>query len=527
MEKNKRIMFLDLMRVIALFMMIQGHTTYDFLDLEIRDGKSAGINLWTSLRGYTAPFFMLVSGAVFTYLMISQAKPDGTNPRIKAGLKRIFSLLFWGYLLNFPLHILGKLFVEDGLNRLKQVNVIETFSAILWISTCVFLYKSLMFERDENQKNIMQSLFRGKAIKHFQYRSSLFRASFFTKEELKKRINSSIVWGVIISIPFLIISNELTKEEIQKALRVDVLHLIAVGLLLIMLVHSFFGVSKKAKIIFFVSIIVMISMLYGINHETLKESKIDIICQFSLVILSILTVINSLSITKTLAQGMTYLMLAFFIVGLFPMVNNIKFGNIPIMIQPYLNNFESVSQFPITPWVGYIMLGAVMGTWLTYEIKKDNFEKNIAWKLALIGCFMLSLSYFGELAEISKYGRSYFWHDSPNLIFHRAGVVVSVGAVLGMLSIFIKRIPMFLSQMTANTLWLYVGHLVIIYQFSKPIMNGLQVPTRFGLFGTILCVVLMFVLMYLQTQIIVMQKKRGGYVAWAKSVFSKKEDTEI
>jgi uncharacterized membrane protein len=63
MEKPKRILFLDLMRVLALFMMIQGHTTYDFLDLSIREGGSVGIKLWTSFRGYTAPFFMLVSGA--------------------------------------------------------------------------------------------------------------------------------------------------------------------------------------------------------------------------------------------------------------------------------------------------------------------------------------------------------------------------------------------------------------------------------------------------------------------------------
>ena len=95
MEKPKRILFLDLMRVLALFMMIQGHTTYDFLDLSIREGGSAGIKLWTSFRGYTAPFFMLVSGAVFTFLMLSQEKSDGSNPRVKAGAKRIVTLLFW------------------------------------------------------------------------------------------------------------------------------------------------------------------------------------------------------------------------------------------------------------------------------------------------------------------------------------------------------------------------------------------------------------------------------------------------
>ena len=97
MEKPQRILFLDLMRVLALFMMIQGHTTYDFLDLAIRDGYSPGIKLWTSLRGYTAPFFMMVSGSVFTFLLLSQQLPDGSNPRVKVGVQRIIVLLFWGY----------------------------------------------------------------------------------------------------------------------------------------------------------------------------------------------------------------------------------------------------------------------------------------------------------------------------------------------------------------------------------------------------------------------------------------------
>jgi hypothetical protein len=53
-----------------------------------------------------------------------------------------------------------------------------------------------------------------------------------------------LVWGVLISIPFLIISNALTIEEKQRALRVDVLHIIALGLLTIMFVYF---ISKHKK----------------------------------------------------------------------------------------------------------------------------------------------------------------------------------------------------------------------------------------------------------------------------------------
>jgi uncharacterized membrane protein len=521
MEKTKRIMFLDLMRVIALFMMIQGHTIYDFLDLEIREGNSTGINIWTSLRGYTAPFFMLVSGAVFTFLMISQAKADGSNPRIKAGLKRIFSLLFWGYMLNFPLHVIVKIFTEDGYNRLKQVNIIETFSTILWISVCLFLYKSLMYERSNNEKRLMKLLFNRKALVHMQFRTSLFRKSYFTTEEIRKRVNSSFFWGLIISIPFLIISNELTQEEIQRAFRVDVLHLIAIGLLLIMLIHSLLTISKSKKALIFGLLLLSLSLYYYGNHFNMAQSNTLGILILLLIIVALIALTNLFITEKKLAQGLTYLLLAVLIIGLYPMVNNVKFDNLHSVIAPYLNTFETGSQFPITPWVSYIMMGAVMGTWLSYEVHKENFERHIGWKLAIIGIFFLSLSYFGDLLEQRQYGQSYYWVDSPNLIYHRIGVVISVGAVMGFISLYIKQIPKVVSQMTRNTLWLYVGHLVIIYQIVKPLIGT---TTRFSLPVTLLCVVLMFFLMYLQTQVIIKQQKKGGYLAWAKSLLRKKSE---
>jgi hypothetical protein len=77
--------------------------------------------------------------------------------------------------------------------------------------------------------------------------------------------------------------------------------------------------------------------------------------------------------------------------------------------------------------------------------------------------------------------------------------------------------------MSRNTLWLYVGHLIIIYQLVKPII-GYQ--TRFNVPVTLLCIVLMFILMYLQTRIIIFIQGKGGYIAFLKSIRKKKELAE-
>jgi hypothetical protein len=175
--------------------------------------------------------------------------------------------------------------------------------------------------------------------------------------------------------------------------------------------------------------------------------------------------------------------------------------------------------FPLTPWLAYIFAGALMGIWLTHEIKHDHFEKWIGVKLAFIGLGFISISELGNMFEIYLHGKSYFWHDSPNLIYHRFGVVLSVGAVMAFISPFINDLPKFVKQMTRNTLWLYVGHLVIIYQIVKPIIGY---KTRFSVPITLVCIVLMFILMYLQTRIIIYIQGKGGYIAFVKGLIKRK-----
>lgn len=465
MEKPKRILFLDLMRVLALFMMIQGHTTYDFLDLSIREGHTPGINLWTSLRGYTAPFFMMVSGAVFTFLMLSQERPDGSNPRVKAGAQRIVTLLFWGYLLNFPIYVIGKIFTKEGLDQFLSVGIGETFLTIFGISLALFLFKSLTAEKDSARKGILKKLFREGALKHTNFREALFNKEFFRTEELKKRLFSSFFYGVLISVPFLIISNLLTIEEKQRALRVDVLHIIAIGLLTIMFVYF---ISRHIRWL----------------------------------------------------MALIYFALLIVIVSLFPILHNVDLAELPIFVAPYLNDFGTKSMFPLTPWLAYMFAGGLMGTWLSFEVKKENFEKVIGFKLAAIGVGFLLLSKLGDAFEVYLYGKSYFWHDSPNLIYHRFGIVMCVGSFMAFLSLVVKDLPKFMKQMSRNTLWLYIGHLIIIYQIVKPIIGY---NTRFSIPVTLLCITLMFILMYLQTRIIIFIQERGGYIAWVKSLLPKKK----
>ncbi len=101
-EKKHRIIFIDLMRAIAVLQMVQGHTTDVLLADNFRNPDSLIYSTWVFLRGMTAPIFMFTAGIVFTYLFQLVNKPFKENPRVKKGVKRGLLLIFLGYLLRYP-----------------------------------------------------------------------------------------------------------------------------------------------------------------------------------------------------------------------------------------------------------------------------------------------------------------------------------------------------------------------------------------------------------------------------------------
>jgi uncharacterized membrane protein len=100
--KPHRIVFLDLLRALAVMMMVEGHTIDVLLLNEYRSNDYLGFKLWQFTRGMTAPIFLLTAGTVFVYLLRSTALPFRDNPRVAKGVKRALLLFALGYLLRFP-----------------------------------------------------------------------------------------------------------------------------------------------------------------------------------------------------------------------------------------------------------------------------------------------------------------------------------------------------------------------------------------------------------------------------------------
>lgn len=101
-EPKHRVIFIDLLRAIAVLQMVQGHTVDVLLSQDLRTAEFAIYNIWHFLRGMTAPIFMFTAGTTFTYLFKSVKKSFLENYRVKKGIRRALLLLFIGYLLRYP-----------------------------------------------------------------------------------------------------------------------------------------------------------------------------------------------------------------------------------------------------------------------------------------------------------------------------------------------------------------------------------------------------------------------------------------
>jgi uncharacterized membrane protein len=119
MVENKRLLFLDFCRSVAIIMMLQGHFISNTLDvypsliarIHIHDNSVPfWFNFWATIRGFTAPLFFIITGTVFTYLLHQELKLNKESywkmTRVKKGVKRVAVLLITGYILQLNLKYL-------------------------------------------------------------------------------------------------------------------------------------------------------------------------------------------------------------------------------------------------------------------------------------------------------------------------------------------------------------------------------------------------------------------------------------
>lgn len=144
-----RIKYLDLLRVFAIFMMVQGHTVDTFLVEKFRSYDYFFYDLWVTLRGYTAPLFFFTSGVILTYLLSNDCSSERKFFRIKKGYLRALQLILIGYLLRFPSHKI----IDFSQVTLEGWKIFFTVDALHLIACGIFLIFTLSVGLDKLKVN--------------------------------------------------------------------------------------------------------------------------------------------------------------------------------------------------------------------------------------------------------------------------------------------------------------------------------------------------------------------------------------
>lgn len=485
-QKPVRLLFLDIMRFIALFMMIQGHTIYAMLDVEIRDGASWGITTWTLFRGYTAPFFMVIAGAVFTFLLLQQDRSlVSGNQRIRKGLLRVLTLLFWGYMLRFQFQFFFEPISQSLLENMIAVDVLHIIGIGLLLVIGIFVL---------TRKNLI--------VLSLTFLTLFFVVSYSSPSITKINFHSEP--GNFISYEQLGIRVDQNTDRYADSLNIFENE----GLIVLDVRPG----SKAAALGFQKNdVIVGMGWEYVCHIEDIpvveSRQKKGTFADFDIV------------------RGMQRIQ--------FPYNYEIGIRPLPTLFTFWLNSVETkslkASSFPIFPWLSYILFGAFFGSLLAWMKDRGTLFKYIEFKLFVIGGLLIALSIIGDNIETDRYGQSNFWGNvegmgaSVNLIFHRIGVVMLVGAFCAFLSRFIKRLPNLMNQMSRNTLWLYVGHLIVLYWIAPLLFDKYGIPIedrRFDVKTTLVLVIMMYALMIIQTLIIERKNKLGSWRCYLGDVFA-------
>jgi uncharacterized membrane protein len=309
-DQKHRVIFIDLMRAIAVLQMVQGHTVAVFLSEELRNTDLPVYAVWYFLRGMTAPIFMFTAGTVFTYLFKSVKKPFGENYRVKKGIRRAFLLIFLGYLLRYP------------------------------------------------------------------------------------------TWKIVDF-------SEVTIEQWQSFLAVDVLQLIGFSLLILLFVLF---IIEKFKLNYTITFIVSSTIIF----------------------------LSS------------------------PFIETINWDSfLPAPVAAYFYS-GSGSLFPLFPFAGYVITGGVLGCYLAQNpmvFKTSRFSLI----LAIFGAAFTLIALLSALILKAHQIQIIDPQAEPNTIFFRMGFVLLLTSVVSYISLRVNKIPQLIIMAGRNTLLIYVIHLVILY----------------------------------------------------------------
>jgi uncharacterized membrane protein len=134
---------------------------------------------------------------------------------------------------------------------------------------------------------------------------------------------------------------------------------------------------------------------------------------------------------------------------------------LPLPIAAYFNN-KHVSMFPLFPWAGYLMAGAVL-SYFFVRMNEAGLVSRFMSLASILGGMMIVGGIVFEVLPFSLYPVVDFWRTSPQFFFIRLGIVILLLTGLWWGEQRYHYSGSFLTRFGQESLIVYATHLMIIY----------------------------------------------------------------
>jgi fucose 4-O-acetylase-like acetyltransferase len=159
-----------------------------------------------------------------------------------------------------------------------------------------------------------------------------------------------------------------------------------------------------------------------------------------------------------------------------PLVDNLSWTGVPLLLQAYLTPGHGRGLFPFFPFAAYVAFGLAAGT-IVKRTPEERFDRIMQWSVLIAFGLIFCGQYFSSI-PYSLYAKSSFWMDSPALIFIRVGVALLMlaGAYLWTEYGAAPRWS-WMQALGKNSLMVYWVHVMIVYgAVVQPIKRQLSIP---------------------------------------------------
>lgn len=197
--------------------------------------------------------------------------------------------------------------------------------------------------------------------------------------------------------------------------------------------------------------------------------SVDVLHLIAIGLISIIAVAFVIQRIK-LNSIITFSALTLIVFGSSFSVNSIGWGNLlPHFLAAYLTKSNG-SLFPLFPWLGYMFAGATLGYYLS--IKPVINKEKISKILLVSSILLIASSYLVQLFYQYVFDLGINWTNSFSFTMWRLGIVLLFNSLVIYSLRNIVKLPKIISLYGKHSLSIYIVHLIAIY--GSAVVAGLS-----------------------------------------------------